>query len=615
MKSEILTSVYMADTKRDIWSRPGYMGIAYSDGDEVEDRIAEIIDQATDITVLSTELRQHCIDWPSLYHLSSTRANILRPFDASLRGDILEIGSGCGAITRYLGECGANVLALEGSPRRAAITRSRTRDLENVTVLAERFGEFECRHQFDVVTLIGVLEYANLFSVGENSALVMLEQVRSLLKPEGRLIIAIENQLGLKYFAGAPEDHLGQPMYGIEGRYRKDQPQTFGRKILKNMLNDAGLASSKFLVPFPDYKLPVSILTEEGINNEGFDAAAFAWQSVRRDPQLPVYCNFSLEMTWPEIFKNGLALDVANSFLIVASPKSDQLTEAGVLAYHFNVERKAPYCKQTKFLYRNDGIKVEYNLLLDKAYPSDLGGPIKFVLLESSCYVRGMPLFYEFVRVVKTRGWSIEQIAQIMRRYISILGELLSDSGLTLHTTSPYTVLPGEFFDAVPQNIIIRDNGCAALIDKEWALYGGIEFGYLIFRSLLLLLGNVQKFALSNDCPPLTRRTFVKQVLNSLGISLTEADFTRYMMLESEIRESVTGEHADNATNWWPDEILITDGWVDQIQSLTARLEHTEKALTEAQQLTIAQLATIESIQSMKAWRFLRWIRLIRQDS
>ena len=245
MKSEILTSVYIADAKRGIWSRPGYMGIAYSDGDEVEDRIAEIINQATDITVLSAELRQHCIDWPSLYHLSGTRANILRPFDASLSGDILEIGSGCGAITRYLGESGANVLALEGSSRRAAITRSRTRDLENVTVLAEKLDQFQSDCRFDVITLIGVLEYANLFTTSENAALAMLQHVRSLLKPEGTLIIAIENQLGLKYFAGAPEDHLGQPMYGIEGRYAANQPQTFGRAVLAGLLEKAGFKNIK----------------------------------------------------------------------------------------------------------------------------------------------------------------------------------------------------------------------------------------------------------------------------------------------------------------------------------------------------------------------------------
>lgn len=62
----------------------------------------------------------------------------MRPFENDLHGDILEIGAGCGAITRYLGECGGNVLALEGS-QDAAIARARTRDLQNVTVVSDRF--------------------------------------------------------------------------------------------------------------------------------------------------------------------------------------------------------------------------------------------------------------------------------------------------------------------------------------------------------------------------------------------------------------------------------------------------------------------------------------------
>ena len=244
---------YILDLENKIWIKPGYQGIAYNDGDAVETRIASCIKQTLDVSVLSTELRLHCTDWASLYHLSGTRANIMRPFENIFKGDVLEIGAGCGAITRYLGECGANVLALEGSARRAAIARSRTRDLENVTVVAEKFDRFQCDHQFDVITLIGVLEYANLFTTGENPPLAMLERIRALLKPDGKLIIAIENQLGLKYFSGSPEDHLGQPIVGIEGRYRKDQPQTFGRKVLARMLEQAGFAAFEFLAPFPDF--------------------------------------------------------------------------------------------------------------------------------------------------------------------------------------------------------------------------------------------------------------------------------------------------------------------------------------------------------------------------
>ncbi|WP_164706887.1 hypothetical protein, partial [Pseudomonas viridiflava] len=111
---------------------------------------------------------------------------------------------------------------------------------------------------------IGVLECASMFSADTDPAYGMLNRVRKLLKPDGHLFIAIENQLGLKYFAGAPEDHLGIAMYGIEGRYVERQPKTFGRKELEALIDRAGFASSDFLSPYPDYKIPNSMITERG---------------------------------------------------------------------------------------------------------------------------------------------------------------------------------------------------------------------------------------------------------------------------------------------------------------------------------------------------------------
>ncbi|MEZ5741555.1 MAG: hypothetical protein R3E68_20430 [Burkholderiaceae bacterium] len=161
---------YVQDADTGVWRKPGFTGISYSDGDEVETRIGAAIDACGDRRVLSGQLRRHCIDWPSRYHLSAVRANLLRPFEPSLSqagAEVLEIGAGCGAITRYLGECGARVLALEGSLRRASIARRRTAGLNNVTVLAEDFNRFDTAQRFDV-TLIGVLEYATLFVGSEH---------------------------------------------------------------------------------------------------------------------------------------------------------------------------------------------------------------------------------------------------------------------------------------------------------------------------------------------------------------------------------------------------------------------------------------------------------------
>ena len=289
MTPDLRNAGYSFDATTNIWLRQGYAGIAYSDGEEVEQRIASIINEATDLRVFSSELRQRCTDWPSLYHLSGTRTNILRPFESELRGDILEIGAGCGAITRYLGECGGNVLALEGSPRRAAIARARTRDLCNVTVLSDKFDLFAPNEKFDVITLIGVFEYASLFTSGEEPALRMLEHVRTLLKPQGRLFIAIENQLGLKYLAGAPEDHLGQPMYGIEGRYLKHQPQTYGRARLSEMLERTGFSTFDFLAPFPDYKLPVSIIAEGCVDREKKNTTLISFKNISSNSYYKLY--------------------------------------------------------------------------------------------------------------------------------------------------------------------------------------------------------------------------------------------------------------------------------------------------------------------------------------
>jgi 2-polyprenyl-3-methyl-5-hydroxy-6-metoxy-1,4-benzoquinol methylase len=558
MKTLLQNLGYVLDSETNVWLSPSYKGIAYNDGDEIETRIASIIKNATDISTLSTELRQHCTDWPSQYHLTSARANIMRPFEQMLNGaNVLEIGAGCGAISRYLGECGAQVLALEGSPRRASIARSRTRDLDNITVLAEKFDQFTCEHQFDVITLIGVLEYANLFTPGDYPALTMLERVRRLLKPDGHLIIAIENQLGLKYFAGAPEDHLGQPMIGIEGRYGKDQPQTFGRKILAELIVKAGFESSNFFAPFPDYKLPVSIVTEAGFANKNFDAAAFAWQSALRDPQLPIHCNFSLELAWPVVVANELGLDVSNSFLVVASNSYKPPTQAVILAYHYSASRVAEYCKETVFSSSgvNDDVVVHSRRMGKPSDVSDIGNPlIKFVCPDTDKYILGSPLSLEFIRIVTQDGWSFDQVGKFVRNYLSIVEAEVED--LQFNLASPAAVLPGKYFDYIPQNIIVDANKNCFFIDKEWHLIAPIERAHLLFRSLLFLCNSITRFGRPASGEALTNFQFIERVFAVSGMNFQKADYVRFAKLESSIQHAVSGIDPKDFFSVWKNRLL-----------------------------------------------------------
>ena len=72
-----------------VWAHPLYQSINYSDGDETENRLAEVLKDTNDLSVLSDELKAKCVDWVSTYHLSSARANILRPFDHLLNGNFV----------------------------------------------------------------------------------------------------------------------------------------------------------------------------------------------------------------------------------------------------------------------------------------------------------------------------------------------------------------------------------------------------------------------------------------------------------------------------------------------------------------------------------------------
>lgn len=542
MKTLLSKLGYSLNVTTQVWSRADYEGIAYNDGDEIENNLATVIAQAQDISVLSTELRQHCLDWPSTYHLSAQRSNLLRPFQSMLAdADVLEIGSGCGAITRYLGECGANVLALEGTIRRAAMTRARTRDLDNVTVVSEQFDQFKCEQKFDVITLIGVLEYAKVFMPGTCPVQAMLQRVKAMLKPQGQLIIAIENQLGLKYFSGAPEDHIGQPMYGLEGHYRDNQPTTYGRQILVNHLQQAGFADSQFFAPLPDYKLPSSIISERGFSCNEFDAGTLAALSVRHDPQLPAYLSFSPELVWPSLAENKIALDLANSFLIVAQISAVRVPAADILAYHYATQRASAFCKETLFIQTETGtIDIQYNLLAPKARSTLALDGVQHYLEQGATYIAGKLLSAELVKIITQDGWCVDEVGAFFKRYLSTVASLITQSKPIIPIDSIDTLLPAECIDLLPQNIMLDAHGVAYAIDNEWIGASQIPAGYLIFRSLLGLMNMVSRFGRPTGALVNTWMSFFLAVYKAMGFEVNEDLMLNYLAMEDSFQSEVT---------------------------------------------------------------------------
>lgn len=201
--------------------------------------------------------------WPVYYHLTHTRKNILNwyPFDSN--ASVLEIGCGLGAITSVLCDKCKDVTAVELSKRRATATLLRCREKENLEIIVGNLNDIEFEKKFDYITLIGVLEYQGSYTDTNNPYVDFLKKIKTLLKPNGRLLIAIENQYGLKYWCGAREDHTAVPFEGMnQYAISGNKIRTFSKATLDKMIKESGLKKTFFYYPMPDYKLPKTIYSE-----------------------------------------------------------------------------------------------------------------------------------------------------------------------------------------------------------------------------------------------------------------------------------------------------------------------------------------------------------------
>ena len=315
----------------------------YSEGD-IEDKIIEMI--ADNNPEDYVEAIYKMFNWSTYYHLSHIRRNILNwyPFDKD--SDILEIGCGLGAITGMLCDNAKSVTAVELSKRRATATLLRCREKSNLEIIVGNLNDIEFEKQYDYITLIGVLEYQGDYTNTENPYHDFLVKIRSLLKPTGKLLIAIENQFGLKYWCGAREDHTSLPFDGINGyTLSKRKVRTFSRKSLETLVKESGFKHTFFYYPMPDYKLPTVVYSDNCLptNSNMQNMNPYYY------PDAKTLIADEREL-WKDVIENNTFPFFANSFLVECS--DDEITEHVTFA-SMSTARLPEYRIGTKFVEKN----------------------------------------------------------------------------------------------------------------------------------------------------------------------------------------------------------------------------------------------------------------------
>ena len=300
---------------------------AYSDGAKSEHELDNILRNAKDLSSSSLELQSHIHDWPSEYHLSSTRANLLRALNLNGVSRILELGCGCGSISRYLGELpGVQVDSIEGSPSRAALAALRCRDQSNVMISTANFNDVQLPEDYyDLVLFVGVTEYAGRFSADQSDQAALqnlLLMAKAACKHDGVTLVAIENRLGLKYMLGANEDHYAQQFVGLDNYPESTGIRTYSKGEWLQQIKLTGFTAARFLYPFPDYKIPTLIVSDgvsvreenDHVLNAGLVKALAQFHS--RDYNSNFSCQNEGRL-WQGLYQANTIDQHANSFLIL----------------------------------------------------------------------------------------------------------------------------------------------------------------------------------------------------------------------------------------------------------------------------------------------------------
>lgn len=502
----------------------------YCDG-AVEDELLDIVRKYSQVEY--GQIIEQRKSWPLLYHLSPLRENIVDFVPMTSRDKVLEVGSGCGAITGALARKAGSVTCVDLSKKRSMVNAYRHSEYDNITIHVGNFQDIEPQlpSDYNYICLIGVFEYGRGYIGGEKPYEEFLRILAGHLAPGGRILIAIENKYGLKYFAGCTEDHEGSYFSGIENYQDGGSARTFSRQGLEKIFASCGVGEYSFYYPYPDYKFMTTVFSDhrrpgrgelsnnlrnydrdrmvlfdeklafDGIvEEELFSVFANSYLAVIGAPLPAVYVKYSNDRAREFRIRTEICRDAQGRRVVRKYPLTQEAQE--------HVRRMAWACEKLTERYEGSGLAVNSCRLVEQGESC----------YAEFAYVAGRPLA-ELLDECLERG-DQEGFWRYFERYMELIG-----------CREDYPVAD---FDMVFSNLLV-DGDSWTLIDYEWTFDRAVETRELAFRAVYCyLLENERRNRLDLD-----------RVLKTL--ELTEEQAQEYRDREGKFQRYVEGRSASMA--------------------------------------------------------------------
>ena len=494
----------------------------YSDG-VIEDEILAIVRDASRVEYPA--IIEEKKSWPILYHLSPLRGNIVDWLPIKPGDKVLEIGSGCGAITEKLSEKAGSVTCVELSAKRSLINAYRNQDRDNIEIHVGNFSDIEpsLPEDYDFACMIGVFEYGQSYIHTKTPYEDFLKIMKKHVKKDGCIVIAIENKFGLKYWAGCKEDHIGTYFGGLEGYPEGGSARTFTRPGLEKIFQNCGVKDYSFYYPYPDYKFPTTIYSDKRLPNAG--ELTDNMRNFDRDRMVL----FNEKYVFDGIIEDKLFDLFSNSYMVIIGGNTDTCyvkysnDRAGEYALRTDivdtpkgrVVRKIPLNERAKE--HIQGMERSCRLLKERYEGSGLSIN-DCILAEDGSYAefpyeKGVTLEELLDRCLD--GDDMDGFHRLFEKYYELIsyGE---DKAVT-------------DYDLIFANILVDDDRWT-VIDYEWTVEKRISPAEVAFRAVYCYVLEEEK----------RNKLNLDLIMDELGISQQKAE--DYREKEGKFQKQVTGK-------------------------------------------------------------------------
>lgn len=184
---------------------------------------------------------------------------------------------------------------------------------------------------FDVIVMVAEPE-----RVQEPAAL--LASCRQLLAPHGRLLLGMNNRLGLRYFCGDADVYTDRSFDGLDDYFQVYKTaadtfrgRTYSRAEIRRMLAAAGFAHQKWFSVLTDLEHPMMLIAEGSLPRESLERRLFP--TYHR----PAHAFLMEERLYRPLIEEGAFHAMANAYLIecpVDAAASDVLEVTSSLDRH-----------------------------------------------------------------------------------------------------------------------------------------------------------------------------------------------------------------------------------------------------------------------------------------